>query len=496
MSKSDENIPLDQMMRKLKSGSGQAYSDKPEEGERVIREDGSVAIKVKTKKRRSIQPKKSTEKKSNKVKLVLLSGIAAFILLSVIGFFILLGYFNGSRFKSKVSETIVNVSGAEVELGSLDVSPTSARSSSIDLKWSGEDTLLKSLKLKKINADYGMLDFIGSGLGGGSMGVSQADLILEVGENNPRLDFSPERPVDFKFSLYQCSDLNIDFGKNSPWSFKKGSASYRASGPQNQFSLDSGDVSIPKFGKFKLQTGIVSLAANEAQVYLNLKSDEHMGSFNVEGTVGYTIGSPMELEINLSNYPLKDWIDPRARRLFNGNIHKAKGDLAMNLGDIESLSINANITTRLISIADFEFIKSISEHLQETYYIRPEFTDSSKLKVKWTKNRIEFSDIDLLQNEQMRLKGNVTINENDQLSGTLKVGIPVVVISRNKSVIFDKAFTENDGEYMWTTVVISGDIANPKDDLSKMIRETIVKDAKVNEDNDDASKRKLKELTE
>ena len=53
------------------------------------------------------------------MKLILAAVIL--LLLSVISFIILLGYYNGNRFKTKVIETIVNVSGAEVKLGRLDV---------------------------------------------------------------------------------------------------------------------------------------------------------------------------------------------------------------------------------------------------------------------------------------------------------------------------------------------------------------------------------------
>lgn len=484
------------MMRKLKSSSNQKQSGIPEEGERVIREDGSVAIKVRTKKRRSVQTKKTQENKSNKGKLILLAVFIGLLLFSCIIFFILLGYFNGNRFKSQVAETIVNASGAEVELGSLNISPTSAISSNIDLKWSGEDTLLKSLTLTKISADYGVLAFVGGGWGASALGIAKADLVIEMGENNPRLNTSPVRPVDFKFNLYQCSELNVDFGKYSLWNFKNGSVSYRVSDQNKQFSLDSGDFTVPKFGKFKLQTGIVSFAANEAQVYLDLKSEEQLGSLNVDGTVGYTDASLLDLKMELRNYPLRDWIDPRARRFLNGKIHTAKGALEMKLGDMESLDIEAEITSKMMSITDFDFIKTISEHLQEEYYLRPDFMTESTMKVKWAKNRIEFTDIDFLQIDQMRIQGNFTIDEGDQLSGTFKVGIPITVIARNTGVVLKKVFKEDDGEHIWATVTISGDVANPKDNLSEMIQAESSKKSKNNSDGNEPIEGKSKELTE
>mgnify|MGYP001823056260 CR=1 FL=1 len=66
MSDNKENVPLDQMMRKLKKSPVQDQKSIIEGGERVVRADGSEAIKVRTNKRRTIQPKKVKEPKSNK----------------------------------------------------------------------------------------------------------------------------------------------------------------------------------------------------------------------------------------------------------------------------------------------------------------------------------------------------------------------------------------------------------------------------------------------
>jgi hypothetical protein len=498
VSENNENIPLGEMMRKLKKGSVQKRSSMSEGGERVTRADGSEAIRVKSNKRRSIQPKKEKEQKSNKRKVILIALAVALLLLSVISFSILLGYFNGNRFKSKVTETIVNVSGAEVELGKLDVSPASAKLSKINLKWSGEDTLIKNLKLKGINADYGILAFIGGGLGGSALGIQKADLVIEMCKNKPRLNTVPERPVDFKFGLYQCSELNIDFGRSSLWSFKKGSASYRVSDKNNdQFSIGGGDLKVPKLGDFEVQAGLVSFAANGAQVYLDLKSEGQAGRLNVDGMVGYTEGSPVDLKIGLKDYPLKDWIDSRARRFFSGEIQTGEGTLKMKLGDIESFDVTIKITSRLMRVNDFEFVKTLSEYLQKEYYIRPDFVDESKVTVNWAKGRVEFTEIDLVQDAQMRIKGSFGIDENDEMSGSLKVGLPVMVMPAMKGNFLKKVFSEDDGEYIWANVIIGGKASAPKDNLDEMLLNASIKESKIKGDEGvESLELKFKKLTE
>ncbi len=497
MSNNKENIPLDQMMRKLKSSATSENSQGTTEGgQRVIREDGSVAIKVKSKKRRTNQPKKTEEKKSNKVKIILLSSLITLILLSGLIIIILLGYYNGSRFKSQLSQTLVNTTGAEVELGKLEVSHNSASIIEANLNWSGGNTLLKELKLKKIKADYNVLALVGGGWRNSSVNIAQADLELETATNNPQLELSAERPLDLQFNLFHCSELNIDFGSDSLWGLKNASVAYRVNDQNDQFNVDSGDFTVPRFGKFKINTGIVTLSNTNARIYLDLKSEEQTGSLNVDGTVGYTEGGLLDLNLGMKNYPLKDWIDPRARRFFNGKIYSSEGKLKMNLGDIESLEIEAEIYSKTLSITDFPFIKAIAEQIPDDFYQAPEFTTESKMTVKMMKNNIAFSAIDLLQLDQMRIKGNFSINQNDQLSGVLNVGLPLTVISRNKGDFLKKTFTTDDGDYLWTSIILSGDVANPKDNFAQMSHSEPPPNLPKKDKQEDPAELKFKQLTE
>ncbi|MGJ8658182.1 MAG: hypothetical protein ACSHX6_17190 [Akkermansiaceae bacterium] len=476
MSENNENIPLDEMMRSLKKGANQKRSSKIEGGERVVRADGSEAIKVKSKKRRTVQPKKEIEKKSNKRKVIFIAAAIGLILISVIGFSVLLGYFNGNRFKSKVNDTIANVTGATVELGKLDVSPASAKLTKVDLRWSGENSLVRSLKVEDINADYGVLAFVGGGWGGSAVGVARAELNLEMGKSNPRLNTKAERPLDFKFGLYQCSLLNVNFGEDSLWSFKNGSISYRVSQENDgQFSIDSGDLVIPSFGVFEVSNGLVNCELDGAQIYLGLESQEHHGIINVDGTTGYAEGSPIDLKVVLQNYSLREWVDPRVRRFLRGKIVSGEGTLKMKVGDVDSFNISTDLTTGVIAVSDFEFLKTVASLLEDDFYPNPRFDNQSKMTMKRTKRKIEFTKIDLIQDGQMRIKGEFTVDESNLMTGSFRVGLPVVLLSTKIGKELKSVFNDDDGEYIWAEVNLSGDVSLPKDDLDEQFKEVAIK---------------------
>ena len=319
-----------------------------------------------------------------------------------------------------------------------------------------------------------------------------------MAKNIPRLNTVPERPIDFKFGLYRCSELNVDFGKDSLWNFEKGSVSYRLNDENDdQVSIDSGDLNVPIFGAFKVQAGLVSFNFDGAQVFLDLKPEGQVGSVTVDGTVGYTEGSPVDLKTELKGYALRDWMDPRARRFFSGGIQTGKGTLKMKLGDIDSFDITTKITSRLIKVTDFDFIKTLGEYLQADYYLRPDFVGESKMTMLWTKGRIEFTDIDLLQEAQMRIKGNFIIDENDQLSGTLKVGLPVTVLSTKRGKVLKEVFSEDDGEYIWADVTIGGKASTPSDDLGEMLQAASIKESGIKDGEEiESPEQKFKRLTE
>lgn len=475
MSQNKDNTQLDEMMRKLKKQNVQKKSSDNERGERVIRANGSEAIKVKSKKRRTIQPKIEKEKRNNKRKIILLVASIALFLISIIVFSILLGYYNGNRFKSKITDTIINVSGADVELGKLDISPAAAKLSKISLKWPVKDSVIKKIDLKGIDADYGMLAFIGGGWGGSNVGIDQADLSLEMANGRSQLTTNSERPVDFKFSLYQCSELNINFGQDSLWNFSKGSASYRVTEDNDeQFSIDSGDFSIPRFGDFSVNTGLASFDADQAHIYLSLRAKNHSGVINIDGTTGYTKGSSIDLKTKLEDYTVGEWMDTRARRFIKGKIESGNGTLKMKLGDIESFDIVTKMTSGIIRVNDFEFVNTLSKELADDEYLESMFRGNSKMTMRWSKRRIEFSDIDFKQEGKLRIKGNFTIDENDQMSGNIKVGLPVIILTSKKVKILNKVFKEDDGEYIWANLTIAGKVSLPEDDLNEMFKKASI----------------------
>jgi hypothetical protein len=95
------------------------------------------------------------------------------------------------------------------------------------------------------------------------------------------------------------------------------------------------------------------------------------------------------------------------------------------------------------------------------------------------------------------MKGSFAIDEDDLMSGMIKVGLPVSFTSGDKGRVLEKVFKENDGEYIWADVVISGKVTSPKDNLDEMIQNASAMGSKIKGDDEaELFELKFKELTE
>ena len=480
MSENNDNISLDEMMRNLKRGEVKKKAVDIESGKRVVRADGSEAIKVRTKKRRSVQPKEEAEQKSAKRKIILIVSVISLLLLSMIAYSVFLGYYNGSKFKSDMHQSVVNISGANAEIGTLDVGSTTSSLSKIQLTWNDEGSVLKEFNLSTLVADWGVLDMVSGGFGNSTVGILDADLKIELSDSFSNLNISNERPFDYPFSLYQCSLLNIDFGGSPHWSFENGSVSYRPNKEESgnfkgQFSVDRGDFKIPIFGEFKVRNGLIELDRQQAKVYLGLESEEYGGKINIDGVSGYVRNSSVDFKTKIKDYVLKGLLEPKTRRFFHGHVESGEGIFKMNIGDLDGFEMSSKLIMRDVRLTDFPFIRSLADLVVEGHYANPALSDKLSMTLRRSKKVTEFVDIDFKQEDFMWLKGDLSINELNLVNGELKLGIPVTFLSGKNGKLLRSVFADDDGEFIWTTVKISGDLSVPKDDFSQQVNKFTIK---------------------
>jgi len=107
-----EQYSLDEMMEALR----EQEREKDEQGEVVTRSDGSVARKVKKRRRRSDQPDKPSPEKEKKSLLLKIILATCLVLALFLGAGFLLLNHNSKNYREGIEEIASEWSGAEVEL--------------------------------------------------------------------------------------------------------------------------------------------------------------------------------------------------------------------------------------------------------------------------------------------------------------------------------------------------------------------------------------------
>jgi len=97
-----------------------------------------------------------------------------------------------------------------------------------------------------------------------------------------------------------------------------------------------------------------------------------------------------------------------------------------------------------------------------------------RVTFQWTYPRFEISDLDIVAVEKVALKGSVVLDKG-QLSGTLQLGLDPEYLKWLPKAE-DEIFTKREKGMIWTTVRLSGTLAQPKDDLTPRLTAALKKD--------------------
>jgi len=471
----NDNISIEEMMKNLKRGNEVKPSETlapkaphdPSEGTLVTRADGSKALKVRSRKRRSTQPKKEKEKKDTRNKIILIcSGIFLVVMLGI-SFVVTLAYYNGNSFNEKVITTIKSKSGADVEMSGLSVSPGSAEVGQLKFDWVSTNSVVDYLNLIGLNADYGIFSFLGGGWNGAEVLADSGELMLYMKDSPDRISLSGETPVEFDFETYKCNRLNAIIGKEKNWLVANTQAQFSVNdNGAKQLYLYGGELKSPILDIHNIQSGVIEIKQTYADLSLSIQPKSSSGTVTLTGEVGYKKGSKVSLATKFDDIDMDGWVDIKTQRFINGIITKGEGFFKMDLGDEKSKEILTHVESNKIGISTFAFIETLSLEMKDSFYTRPSFTSGSKFSMNWLKDKVVFSDIKLIETSHMEINGDFEVDILGDIKGEMRIGIPIVSLSSLEVRRLKKIFKHDDGDLIWTDITIGGTLASPTDDLA------------------------------
>lgn len=479
-----ERYSIDEMMDRLKSKSNGAEED---EGKLVIRADGSQAIKVRRRKRRTHQEKDAVRERRQKMRMFQITAVIILIMAVVIAVGFATVYVNGATFRHSVETKIEKSCGANADLAQFRMNPTSANAGSLSLEWP-DGNMLKSVSVGGLNAKISPLSLLGASFMGQGLTAERGMLVLKTpraGAEKRYYSYEGELPV--QFGEYTVKDFRFQYENMDRVRLIDVTESEAVFIPPNQVKepqllLARGKVKIVGWPKFVLDRAHIEFSDGKTEI-VNLRmrdEDGSSGMIEIRGILDPYSNEASVLDISAESYPLEGLIGSEFANLFSGRIDavalNGASILAVQMGEKPQVAMSLQFRNGLASpfqLRDFPFLYGLSQTLSDDWFNQPAFMDDVSGKLKRVNREVIFEDLDISFKGRMALQGKVGMNANKQLSGELRVGVTPGMIQSADNEVLNQMFGPMDNGFRWMNVEISGTVGDPRDNFKQLYEETL-----------------------
>lgn len=471
-----ENYSVDEMMARLKKGERQKRRSSPEpspeeqaQGELVTREDGTQAIKVRRRKRRSKQPpKQSTPQTNPRLKWTLLGSAVGVGVLLVVGTVFIIAKYNGRKFKSKTESNITELSGAmETTLTQLRVTPVSAKANKTEILW-GPHAFLKDATFGNIRASIKATSFFSSNWIGEEIVASTGSVRLQTPLASTELN-TTAIPSPYQFGAYRCNQLDLLFGteRNAPAIHDLQVSLRQLENEKHQIVFHNGTMKVDNWPEMKLSSGIVTINSQSADIEALLEArDSHNGELTIKGNIKKSIATPATLNVRAKNYPIQEILGPDMGRLLQGEIQSDSGSFSYDYQKPidKSLSFILPFNSTELKLEGLPMLKDLNKLIGDTAYVRPSLYRCQGTIMR-TSDGLSLTDLKLPNNNLLTIDGNIYVDAKGQLSGKLSVGVPQSTFDEDVPA----PFTGPTSGFYHAEVTLSGTVRTPSDNLHSQL---------------------------
>lgn len=480
-----EKYSLDEMMDRLK---GRDEAGNPE-GELVTRSDGSQAMKVRKRRRRTDQAVNNETRRNQRIQIMQIAGFA--VLIVALGLIAGIGiiYANSTSFRDGLISKLEAGSGAKVDLKQFRMNPATANSGRVDFEWPGGNAL-GSLQLSGIVAKIAPASFLGKAFTGEEIIADAGDLVLQapVAGNPSRTTGGTTGKLPVRFNRYSVPALNVYFGgeKNPENSLAKTEASLFPGGlaGKAELRLNGGLLKSGDWPPLALDRSYMVFRGPDLEVKsLRFgipveanKKDMDPGFIEFSGTV-----KPLDpnathtLGVELSSFNLSYLLGADLGRFFLGRLETLdtpdSNFLLVTPGSPDQALLELATTNALdsrIDLSGFKFLSNLATVLEDRWYELPNFDDDVKMQINRKGGVVEVKEFSLEKRGRMAVRGSIRNGEAGQIRGTLRVGVPEGMILAADSKRLNAMFGQVREGYRWIDLEIGGTSAVPTDNFLEL----------------------------
>jgi hypothetical protein len=479
-----EKYSIDEMMDRLKNRPAE---EPLQDGELVTRSDGSQAIRVRKRKRRSHQPHKEEIKGNRRARMLQVSGALVLILLAAFAAGVAMVYANSAPFRTGLIQKIAASTGAAVELRQFRMNPTSANAGMLTLTWP-EGNALRELSLRGFRAEVFPASFLGKSMVGEEVVFGEGTLSLRVPvAGEPRRESpAPDATPAIRFKRYAVPKLHMIVGDPSaPWiQMRNTEGSFQPVSPvgRAQLLLNRGEVSIKGWPKLRMNRSHIEFRDTEVDVVgmRLLHETDARGVFEMSGTVSpYSPDRASTLAIHMESFLFSGLVGEEVGRLFSGRVDTMDSAKSNYLSFSPSATPNASMAVSLrgsltssFEINGFPFLTVLSQALDDKWFLAPTFEGDVTGSLRRADGAVAFSEMSFENKDRMALRGGISLAADRRLSGNLEVGVAEAMILASKNRRLEAMFSPTREGFRWVTLTIGGTSSNPTDDFRVIYEST------------------------
>ncbi|RYD19719.1 MAG: hypothetical protein EOP88_17900 [Verrucomicrobiaceae bacterium] len=482
-----EKYTIDEMMDRLKNTS----SGNPDDGELVTRADGSQAIRVRKRKRRSNQPHKEDAQRSRRSRIVQVS--AALVLVFVAAFAVgaAVIYANSSPFRQGLEQKIIASSGADIELLQFRMNPKTANAGNLNLKWP-EGNVLESLSMRGLSGEIFPASFLGKSMTGEEVTIQEATLSLRVPSAGEATRATPAAAgiSPIRFSHYRFPQFHLILGDPAAPDVRllKSEASFNPQGVNGrpQLNLYQGQLAIAGWPKLRVDRAFIEFRGDETDIVgmrmLHVTAEDKVdegGSLEVSGTVSpYKPDQLSTLEVKLKSFELAGITGPALGKLLSGEIDSISSTKSNYLSFYPTGSPSPELDVTFestagsgVTVQGLPFLFALSQLLDDEWFANPLFEASAKGFIHREKGIAALRGLDLQSKGRIAIRGGLSLAPNQTLSGTLEVGVAEAMIAsapKNNLGALNVMFGPPKEGFRWLEVDISGPANAPADTFKEL----------------------------
>ncbi|MFD0895728.1 hypothetical protein KBB96_02005 [Luteolibacter ambystomatis] len=473
-SREPENYSISEMMDRLKERSGGDRSN----GELVTRADGTQAIKVRSRKRRSHQPHRENEQRERRMRAVQLVGLVVVIVLLLAVATGVVVYMNGSPYRNKIMGRVAEATGAKADVTEFRVTPIGANASTLSLEWP-EGQTLKKLNLQGVTAELRFSSFLGQPWTGEEIAAQKGELLVGMSSGDAAL----KDGVDFfRFNRLRCADLSVYFGDpRSPALSILGSEMSlypKGAGGRPELRCNHGRV---KFGRklpeLELDRATIGVTGRRLDIvnFRLLEPGEGEGIVEIIGQVEPSdSGRATTLDTKVRDMPVELLVGPELGTILRGRVESRSipqsNFLTFDPSKPDSLKLVMSfqgVGDPPMTLSQLPFLSKLRGIFKDSGYERPVFDGGATGVLRISGSEVSLSDLRLEAMSRMTIRGNMAIGANKALSGRLEVGLPIRLVESEPQL--DAAFGARKEDLRWLEVNLSGTTDVPADDFGRKV---------------------------